>query len=119
MRCWMLNTLEMLRDSSLLVVLRCADVVVGRRVIDFGRRCCFAAVLFVVRILILFPNRQVIDSARRRCFAAVLFVVGFCFGSLTVDIVSVITLYLAKFREQARERAAFSSVWFDRLCVPL
>ena len=75
MRCWMLNTLEMLRDSSLLVVLHCADVVVGRRVIDFGRRCCFAAVLFVVRILILFPNRQVIDSARRRCFAAVLFVV--------------------------------------------
>lgn len=72
----MLNTLEMLRDSSLLVVLRCADVVVGRRVIDFGRRCCFAAVLFVVRILILFPNRQVIDSARRRRFAAVLFVVG-------------------------------------------
>lgn len=142
----MLTTLEMLRDSSLLVVLRCADVVVGRRVIDFGRRCCFAAVLFVVRILILFPNRQVIDSARRRrfaavlfvvgililfpdrwgigsgrrrCFAAVLFVVGFCFGSLTVNIVSVITLYLAKFREQARERAAFSSVWFDRLCVPL
>lgn len=83
MRCWMLNTLEMLRDSSLLVVLRCADVVVGRRGIGSVRKCCFAAVLFVV---------------------------GFCFGSLTVNIVSVITLYLAKFREQTHERAAFSSV---------
>lgn len=115
----MLTTLEMLRDSSLLVVLRCADVVVGRRVIDSARRRRFAAVLFVVGILILFPDRWGIGSGRRRCFAAVLFVVGFCFGSLTVNIVSVITLYLAKFREQARERAAFSSVWFDRLCVPL